>query len=87
MINKIPREITQKSIKAIDTWLLHSSHRLMLIDMCLKFQEYNLLSGFQVIERPWLLVTDRQTTDRQRDGQTDARGKTMSPYPKGEDII
>ena len=86
MINKIPRKITQKSIKAIDTWLLHSSHRLMLIDMCLKFHEYNLLSGFQVIERPWLLLTDGQTTDRQRDGRTDARGKTISLHTLKEKI-
>ena len=34
---------------------------------------YSLLSGFQVIERPWLLVTDRQTDGRQR--------KNKSPNP------
>ena len=28
---------------------LHSAHRLMLVDTCIKFREYSL-SGFQVIE-------------------------------------
>ena len=44
----------------------------MLIDICIKFREYNL-SGFQVIERT-RFVTDRRA---------DARGKTMSPDPEG----
>ena len=29
---------------------LHSAHRLMLVDTCIKFPEYSL-SGFQVIEQ------------------------------------
>ena len=29
---------------------LHSAHRLMLVDTCIKFREYSL-RGFQVIER------------------------------------
>ena len=47
----------------------------------MKFREYSL-SGFQVIERT------RFVTDRQTDGQTDARGKTIClPTLKGGDII
>ena len=49
---------------------LHSARRLMLIDICLKFRE-DSLRGFQVTE--WT----RFVTDRQTDGQTDARGKTI----------
>ena len=52
----------------------------MLIDVCIKFREYSL-SGFQVIERT------RFVTDRQTDGQTDARGKICLPTLKGGDII
>ena len=56
---------------------MHSARHLMLIDICIMFREYSL-SGFQVIERT------RFVTDRQTDGQTDAREKTnMSPDPKG----
>ena len=33
---------------------LHSVRRLMLVDTCIKFREYNL-SRFQVIERTWFL--------------------------------
>ena len=33
---------------------LHSAHRLMLVDKCIKFREYSL-SGFQVIERTQFL--------------------------------
>ena len=53
---------------------LRSAHRLMLIDICMKFRE-DSLRGFQVTERT-RFVTDRQT-DGQTDGQTDARGKTI----------
>ena len=56
---------------------LHSARRLMLVDACIKFQEYSL-SGFQVIER--FTICDRQT-DRQTNG---CPGKNyMSPDPKG----
>ena len=60
---------------------LHSAHRLMLIDICMKFLE-DSLRGFQVTERTQF-VTDRKT-----DGQTDRRpGKNnMSPTLKGGDI-
>ena len=69
---------------------LHSAHRLMLINICMKFRE-DSFRGFQVTERT-RFVTDRQT-DRQTDGQTDRRtdgrpGKNnMSPNPSGGDII
>ena len=53
---------------------LHSAHRLMLIDICMKYRE-DSFRGFQVTERA-RFVTDRQT-DRQTSGQTDARGKTI----------
>ena len=33
---------------------LHSARRLMLVDTCIRFREYNL-SGFQVIERTQFL--------------------------------
>ena len=61
---------------------LHSAHRLMLIDICMKFRE-DSFRGFQVTERT-RLVTDRQT-----DIRTDERpGKNnMSPNPSGGDII
>ena len=53
----------------------------MLIDICIKFPEKSL-RGFQVIERTQFV------TDRQSDGQTDARGKTIClPSLKGGDII
>ena len=38
---------------------LHSAHRLMLIDICMKFRE-DSFRGFQVTERT-RFVTDRQT--------------------------
>ena len=65
---------------------LHSAHRLMLIDICMKFRE-DSFRGFQVTERT-RFVTDRQT-DRQTDIRTDGRpGKNnMSPNPSGGDII
>ena len=69
---------------------LHSAHRLMLINICMKFRE-DSFRGFQVTERT-RFVTDRQT-DRQTDGQTDRRtdgrpGKNnMSPNPSGGDIM
>ena len=60
---------------------LHSARRLMLVDACIKFQEYSL-SGFQVIERT------RFVTDRRTDRQTDARGKTICLLTlKGGDIM
>ena len=63
---------------------LHSAHRLMLIDICMKFRD-DSFRGFQVTERT-RFVTDRQT-DRQTSRQTDARGKNnMSPNPSGGDI-
>ena len=69
-----------KSIKGRVTFV-HSARHLMLIDICIKFREYSL-SDFQVIERT------RFVTDRQTDGQTDARGKTIClPTLKGGDII
>ena len=49
MMHKVPRKITQKVYKA-ELPFLHSTHHLMLIDICIKFHEYSL-SGFQVIER------------------------------------
>ena len=49
MIQKIPRKITPKVLKA-ELPFLHSARHLMLIDICIKFREYSL-SGFQVIER------------------------------------
>ena len=80
MMHKVQREITQKIQKA-ELPFLHPARHLMLIDICIKFREYSL-SGFQVIERTQF-VTDRQT-----DGQTDARGKTIClPTLKGGDII
>ena len=61
---------------------LHSAHRLMLIDICMKFRE-DSFRGFQVTERT------RFVTDRQTDIRTDGRpGKNnMSPNPSGGDII
>ena len=57
---------------------LHSAHRLMLIDICMKFRE-DSFRGFQVTERT------RFVTDRQTDIRTDRRpGKNnMSPNPSG----
>ena len=49
---------------------LHPACRLMLIDICMKFRE-DSLRDFQVTERT------RFVTDRQTDGQTDARVKTI----------
>ena len=61
---------------------LHSAHRLMLFDICMKFRE-DSFRGFQVTERT------RFVTDRQTDIRTDRRpGKNnMSPNPSGGDII
>ena len=57
---------------------LHSTRRLMLIDICMMFRE-DSLRGFQVTERT-RFVTDRQT-DR-------CPGKNnMSPNPSGGDIM
>ena len=54
---------------------LHSAHRLMLTDICMKFRE-DSLRGFQVTERT------RFVTERQTDGRP---GKNnMSPNPEGE---
>ena len=64
-----------------DLPFLHSAHRLMLIDICMKFRE-DSLRGFQVTERT------RFVTDRRTDRRTDARGKTIClPTLKGGDII
>ena len=49
MMDKFPRKITQKVLKA-ELPVLHSAQHHMLIDICIKFREYSL-SGFQVIER------------------------------------
>ena len=60
---------------------LHSARHLMLVDICMKFRE-DSLRRFQVTERR------RFVTDRQTDGQTDARGKTIClPTLKGGDIM
>ena len=48
MTDTVPREITQKSIKQ-ELWFLHSAHRLMLIDIYMKFRD-DSLNSFQVIE-------------------------------------
>ena len=50
VMDKVPRKITQKVWKA-DLLFLHSACHLMLIDICIKFREYNSLSVFQVIEQ------------------------------------
>ena len=47
---------------------LHSAHRLILIDICMKFRE-DSFRGFQVTERTRFV--------RQTDGHPDARGKTI----------
>ena len=44
MMDKVPRKITQK-VKKAELTFLHSSHHLMLIDICIKVREYSL-SGF-----------------------------------------
>ena len=36
-----------------ELWFLHAAHRLMLIDICMKFQK-DSLNNFQVIGRTWL---------------------------------
>ena len=61
---------------------LHSAHRLMLIDICMKFRE-DSFRGFQVTERT------RFVTDRRADRRTSGRpGKNnMSPNPSGGDIM
>ena len=48
VIDKVPRNITQKVEKA-DLLFLYSARHLMLIDICIKFREYSL-RGFQAIE-------------------------------------
>ena len=71
-----------KNINARVT-ILDSAHRLMLIDICMKFRE-DSFRGFQVTERT-RFVTDRQT-DRQTDGRPGINN--MSPNPSGGgDII
>ena len=52
---------------------LHSAHRLMLIDICMKFRE-DSFRGFQVTERT------RFVTDRQMDRQTDIRTPGEKQY-------
>ena len=42
--DNIPREITQK-VKMQVLWFLHAAHRLMLIDIYMKFRE-DSLNGF-----------------------------------------
>ena len=49
VMDKVPRKISQKVIKA-ELPYLHYARHLMLIDICIKFHEYSL-SSFQVIER------------------------------------
>ena len=49
MMHKVQREITQKVYKIVLPFLQSARH-LMLIDICIKFDEYSF-SGFQVIER------------------------------------
>ena len=49
MMDKVPRKITHKVLKA-ELSFLHSARHFMLIDICINFREYSL-SGFQVIER------------------------------------
>ena len=52
---------------------LHSAHRLMLIDICMKFRE-DSFRGFQVTE------LTRFVTDRQTDRQTDIRTPGEKQY-------
>ena len=60
---------------------LHSAHRLMLIDICMKFRE-DSFRGFQVTERT-RFVTDRQT-DRQKDIRTPGEKQYVSqPFGGG----
>ena len=70
-----------KSINARIMLLMLSAHRLMLIDIYMKFCE-DSLNSFQVREWTWVWQRDR-------DRQTDAQGKNnMSPNLKGgRDII
>ena len=49
VIDKVPREITQK-VKMQELWFLCSARSLILIDIYMKFRE-TTLKGFQVIER------------------------------------
>ena len=63
--DKVQRVITKK-IYMQELPFLHSAHRLMLIDICMKFHE-DSLRGFQVVERTQFL-TDRQT-DRRMPGE------------------
>ena len=70
-----------RKVKIQELWFLHCAHRLMLVNICMKFHE-DTLNGFQVIERK--RFCDRQTeTDRQI-----TRAKTIClPTLKGGDII
>ena len=43
MIYKVQREITQK-VKMPESWFLHSAHRLMLIDICMKVHKEDNLN-------------------------------------------
>ena len=52
---------------------LHTAHRLMLIDIYMKFRE-DSFRGFQVTERT------RFVTDRQTDGQTDRQTPGEKQY-------
>ena len=47
--DKVQREITQK-IYMQELPFLHSAHRLMLVDICMKFHDASLY-GLKVIER------------------------------------
>ena len=56
---KVQRGITQK-VKIQEIWFLHSTCRLMLVNICMKFHE-GILNGFQVIERTlfyFFILTD-----------------------------
>ena len=47
VMHKVQREITQKT----ELPFLHYARHLMLIDISIKFHEYSLRPGFQVIEQ------------------------------------
>ena len=47
VIDKVPREITQK-VYTQELWFLHSA--LMLIDICMKFHKDSLNAGFRNFE-------------------------------------
>ena len=64
-----------KCIKIQELWFLHSAHRLMLVNIFMKFHEH-ITNGFQVTE--WTPFCG---------GQTDNLGKNnVSPNPNGGDI-